>query len=485
MRTVIEIVEGTRSGKLGVTSLVEEYVGRVRQKKALNAVTYLAENEALQDARRLDALPLPERRGRLFGVPILVKDAICTRDLPTTSGSRILNRASAEGPRPYLPPYDATVIERLRAEGALVLGKANMDEFAMGSSNETSSYGPVKNPLDETRVPGGSSGGSAAGVAAELAPVALGSDTGGSIRQPASFCGIVGVKPTFGRVSRYGLIAFASSLDQIGPMTPDVRSAARLLEVMAGPDGRDSTASTAPVEGYEAACELGLAGLRFGVPEEYFAAGLDPEVRRVIDAAIEKVKNAGGVLVPVSLPHTHYGVSTYYVLATAEASSNLSRFDGVRFGLRVEAPQGGLQALYTESRARGFGPEVQRRILLGTYVLSSGFYDAYYGKAQRVRTLIARDFERAFEQVDCLLAPTSPTVAFRLGERSQDPLAMYMADVYTLPASLAGVPALSLPVGKATDRGQSLPVGLQVMAPLNGEATMFRAAAAIESLCGA
>jgi aspartyl-tRNA(Asn)/glutamyl-tRNA(Gln) amidotransferase subunit A len=483
MRTVIEIADSTRSGKASAVSVVEECLERCRQRRELNAITYLAEGEALGEARRLDALGEGKPRGRLFGVPILVKDAICTRDLPTTSGSRILNRVTPEGPRPYLPPYDATVIERLRAEGAIVVGKANMDEFAMGSSNETSFYGPVKNPLDETRVPGGSSGGSAAAVSAELVPVALGSDTGGSIRQPASFCGIVGVKPTFGRVSRYGLIAFASSLDQIGPMTPDVASAARLLEVMAGPDGRDSTASAAPVEGYEAACGAGISGLRFGIPEEYFAAGLDPEVRRQVEAAIEKVRAAGASVVPVSLPHTQYGVATYYVLATAEASSNLARFDGVRYGLRVEPPQAGLQELYTESRARGFGPEVQRRILLGTYVLSSGFYDAYYGKAQRVRTLIARDFERAFEKVDCLLAPTSPTVAFRIGERSQDPLAMYMADVYTLPASLAGVPALSLPIGTARDRGQDLPVGLQVMAPLHGETTMFRAAAAIEAFC--
>jgi aspartyl-tRNA(Asn)/glutamyl-tRNA(Gln) amidotransferase subunit A len=482
MRTVIDIAQATQSGQVTVTSVVQDCLRAIVQKQSLNAVTYVAQREALAAAASLDQLAPEMRKGRLFGVPILVKDAICTRGIPSTSGSRILNRVTSDGLLPYRPPYDATVIERLQAEGAIVLGKANMDEFAMGSSNETSFYGPVRNPLDETRVPGGSSGGSASAVAAGLSPAALGSDTGGSIRQPASFCGIVGVKPTFGRVSRYGLIAFASSLDQIGPMTPDVQSSARLLEIMSGPDGRDSTAHSEPVGNYEAATRGGLSGLRFGVPSEYFAEGLDPKVRAVMDAMLDKLKKAGAQVLPVSLPHTHYGVATYYVLATAEASSNLARFDGVRFGLRAEKPGGNLNDLYTESRGRGFGPEVQRRILLGTYVLSSGFYDAYYSKAQKVRTLIARDFERAFDAVDCIVAPTSPTVAFRLGERSQDPLAMYMADVYTLPASLAGVPALSLPIGYAEDAGATLPVGMQVIAPLHGEVTMFRAAGAIEEL---
>jgi aspartyl-tRNA(Asn)/glutamyl-tRNA(Gln) amidotransferase subunit A len=483
MRTVVEIADLTLSGKSTVSSIIREHLSLCHAGQHLNAVTYLAETEALTEAARLDSLPSEARKGRLFGVPILVKDAICTRGLPSTSGSRMLSRVTADGPAPYRPPYDATVIERLKSEGAIVLGKANMDEFAMGSSNETSAYGPVKNPLDETRVPGGSSGGSAAAVAGGLVPASLGSDTGGSIRQPASFCGIVGVKPTYGRVSRYGLIAFASSLDQIGPMAPDVRSSARLLEVMAGQDARDSTSSTTQVGSFEASVSQGIAGVRFGVPTEYFAEGLDPLVREVLDRTFDKLRAQGATLVPLSLPHTHYGVATYYVLATAEASSNLARFDGVRFGLRVEGPGTNLGELYTQSRSKGFGPEVQRRILLGTYVLSSGFYDAYYSKAQRVRTLIARDFERAFQEVDCLLAPTSPTVAFRLGERSKDPLAMYMADVYTLPASLAGIPALSLPVGNALSEGKSLPVGLQVMAPLDGETTMFRVAGAIEELC--
>lgn len=482
MKSAIELVEAHRAGKNTVLETVTAAVRACDEGAPLNALTYLARTEALEQARSLDAIPLDRRSGKLFGVPVVVKDAICTVGLPTTAGSRMLQRETEDGRVPYRPPYDATVVERLKAAGAIVLGKANMDEFAMGSSNETSAYGPVLNPVDRERTPGGSSGGSAAAVAGGLAPVALGSDTGGSIRQPAALCGVVGVKPTFGRVSRYGLIAFASSLDQIGPMTPDVRSSARVLEVLAGADGRDSTVNPTPVGAYEAACDGGLSGLRFGLPAEYFQEGLDPKVRAVVDEAIERIRASGASVVPVELPHTRYGVATYYVLATAEASSNLARFDGVRYGLRVEDRGTNLTSLYSKSRRQGFGSEVRRRILLGTYVLSAGYYDAYYGKAQKVRTLIARDFDEAFAHVDVLLTPTSPTPAFRLGEKSNDPLAMYMADVFTLPASLAGVPALSLPIGSVAGPQGPLPVGLQLICPLYAEETLFRAASAIEGM---
>lgn len=481
-KTVIEIAESVRSGTSSAVETVAEYLAASTARAGLNALTYVAESEAMAAAARLDeAKANGQELGRLAGVPIVVKDAICTTGLPTTSGSRILK---GEGPKgeelPWRAPYTATAVARLEAEGAIVVSKANMDEFAMGSSNETSSYGPVKNPWDETRVPGGSSGGSAAAVAAGLAPAALGSDTGGSIRQPAAFCGVVGVKPTYGRVSRYGLIAFASSLDQIGPMTPDVRSSARLLEIMSGDDPRDSTTATQPVGQYEKACDKPLKGLRFGLPEEYFAEGLDESIRVRLGEVVEKLKEQGCEVKPIRLPHTHYGVATYYVLATAEASSNLSRFDGVRFGLRKEASGADLGRLYSASRTAGFGDEVKRRILLGTYVLSAGYYDAYYGKAQKVRTLIRQDFDAAFEEVDAILTPTSPTPAFKAGERSDDPLAMYMADVYTLPASLAGIPGVSLPVGTVSEGGVELPVGAQILCPAMGEETMFRAAAGLE-----
>lgn len=482
-KTPIEIATRVAAGQASVTEIVRSYVRESEARASLNALTHLASDSALARARELD-----ERRARgealgpLAGVPLAVKDAICTRGLPTTAGSRILQQPGPEGSQPWRPPYDATVIERLEAAGAVVLAKANMDELAMGSSNETSAYGPVKNPWDETRIPGGSSGGSAAAVAAGLVPAALGSDTGGSIRQPAALCGVVGVKPTYGRVSRYGLIAFASSLDQIGPMTPDVRSSARLLEVMAGVDPRDSTSSRAAVERYELACDRELSGLRIGLPTEYFADGLDPAIRAATERLVDSLREAGASVTEVSMPHTQYGVATYYVLATAEASSNLSRFDGVRFGLRVEGQGMSVHDVYTQTRTAGFGAEVKRRILLGTYALSAGYYGAYYDKAQRVRTLIARDFERAFEQVDVLLTPTSPTPAFRLGERTSDPLSMYLADVYTLPASLAGVPAISVPAGTVTAEGTRLPLGVQIIAPLFGESAMFRAAAGIESI---
>jgi aspartyl-tRNA(Asn)/glutamyl-tRNA(Gln) amidotransferase subunit A len=357
-----------------------------------------------------------------------------------------------------------------------------MDEFAMGSSNENSAFGPARNPIDPTRTPGGSSGGSAAAVAAGLTPGSLGSDTGGSIRQPAALTGVVGIKPTYGRVSRYGLVAFASSLDQVGPFARDVRSAARLLEVISGADPHDSTSAALPVGDYEAACSRDVKGLRIGVPEEYFGEGLDPEVARLVRGAIEKLEKQGCEVKPVQLPHTRYGIATYYIVATAEASSNLARFDGVRFGLRVEPPRADLKAMYGATRDRGFGSEVKRRILLGTYVLSAGYYDAYYRKASQARTLIRRDFEQAFEKVDVIAAPTSPSPAFRLGEKVSDPLAMYLADIYTLPASLAGIAGLSVPCGSttATSDRPALPVGLQLLGPAFSEERLLTAAASVE-----
>jgi aspartyl-tRNA(Asn)/glutamyl-tRNA(Gln) amidotransferase subunit A len=468
---VTGIAEGVRRGEITAERVTAEALARIAARNgALNAFLHVATHEALAQARALDQRRTRgETLGPLAGVPVAVKDAICTRGMPSTAGSKIL-----EG---YLPPYDATVIERLRAADAVLVGKANLDEFAMGSSTENSAFGPARNPWDTSRTPGGSSGGSAAAVAARLTPCALGSDTGGSIRQPASLTGVVGVKPTYGRVSRYGLIAFASSLDQIGPLATDVRGAARLLSVLSGHDARDSTSLDVPPGDLEAACGRSVKGLRVGVPEEYFAEGLDPEVGDSVRAAIASLESAGCVVRSVVLPHTRYAVATYYVLATAEASSNLARFDGVRYGLRVE-PRRDLRAMYGATRDAGFGAEAKRRILLGTFVLSAGYYDAYYLKAQRVRTLIRRDFDAAFREVDVLCSPTSPTPAFRLGERVDDPLAMYLGDVYTLPASLAGLPAMSVPCAPTRS---GLPVGLQIIAPPLDESTMLAVAAAAEA----
>jgi aspartyl-tRNA(Asn)/glutamyl-tRNA(Gln) amidotransferase subunit A len=467
-----EIADRVRRGEAKAEDIAKNVIGRIEAlDPKLHAYLAVPKEKVLARAREVDAKrakgsPL----GRLAGVPIAVKDALCTRGIATTSGSKIL-----EG---WIPPYDATVVARLEAEDAIVCGKTNMDEFAMGSSNENSAYGPVKNPWDLARAPGGSSGGSAVAVAARMACAALGSDTGGSIRQPAAFTGTVGVKPTYGRVSRYGLVAFASSLDQIGPFAGDVRGAARVLSVIAGHDPHDATSLNAPVPDYEAACVASALGLRIGVPEEYFAEGLDPEIAKSVRAATEALKDAGCTVRPVSLPHTRHAVATYYVIATAEASSNLARFDGVRYGLRVEPKNADLRAMYGATRDRGFGAEVKRRILLGTFVLSAGYYDAYYLRAQKVRTLIKRDFDAAFAEVDAILSPTSPTPAFELGEKVNDPLAMYLSDVYTLPASLAGIPALSVPCAP-TKAG--LPVGLQIMAPALEEARCFALAAAWEA----
>ena len=404
----------------------------------------------------------------LGGIPLAIKDAISVAGQPCTCGSRIL--------RNYRALFDATVISKLKAAGAIPFGKTNMDEFAMGSSTENSSVKPTRNPWDTTRIPGGSSGGSAAAVAAGMAIGSLGSDTGGSIRQPAALSGVVGLKPSYGRVSRYGLVAFASSLDQIGPITKTVRDSALLLQVIAGLDPHDSTSLEAPVPNFSAALEKDLRGVRLGYPKEYLTEGIDPEVRSAIEAAIAKFNSLGAEIVEVSLPHTDYAIDSYYIIATAEASANLARFDGVRYGYRAENPKNLLDH-YGRTRAEGFGPEVKRRIILGTYVLSSGYYDAYYLRAQKVRTLIRQDFARAFAKVDALICPTTPEPAFLIGERSSDPWRMYLADIFTNAANLAGICAISLPCGFAEDR---LPLGLQIMCPALEEGRILQVANAFE-----
>ncbi len=412
------------------------------------------------------------RDGPLAGIPVAVKDNLVTAGFPTTCGSRIL-----EG---FRSPYEATAVRRLRKAGAVIVGKTNMDEFGMGSSTENSAFGPTRNPWHRERVPGGSSGGSAAAVAAGIVPVAVGSDTGGSVRQPASFCGVVGIKPTYGRVSRYGLVAFASSLDQVGALGRTVRDAATLLEVLSGHDPRDATSVDRPVPPLTAACERGVRGLVVGIPREYFPSGLDPVVRRLAERALGALEGAGAELRDVSLPHTRYAIPAYYIIAPAEASSNLARYDGVRFGRRSREADT-TERLYELSRSEGFGTEVKRRILLGTYALSAGYYDAYYGRAQEARAVIARDFERTFRDgVDVLFTPTSPTPAFRLGERIDDPYRMYLSDVFTVTANLAGVPALSVPIGLA----EGLPVGGQLMAGHWREDTLLNAAAVLEAELG-
>jgi aspartyl-tRNA(Asn)/glutamyl-tRNA(Gln) amidotransferase subunit A len=480
---VVAIAERVRRGEATAVSIAESTLARIDARDGeLNAFLTVARDEVLEQARAIDAKRARgEALGPLAGVPIALKDALCTRGVRTTCASKVLEH--------WVPPYDATVVARLRAADALLPGKTNMDEFAMGSSNENSAYGPVKNPRDLTRAPGGSSGGSAVAVASGMTPAALGSDTGGSIRQPAAFTGTVGVKPTYGRVSRFGLVAFASSLDQIGPFASDVRGAARVLSVIAGKDPRDMTCLEATPGDYEGACGASVRGLRLGVPEEYFAKGLDPEVEASVRAAIARLEADGCTVKKVQLGHTRHAVATYYVLATAEASSNLARFDGVKYGLRVEPDarrgerrsgtgKSALREMYGATRDAGFGAEVKRRILLGTFVLSAGYYDAYYLKAQKVRTLIRRDFDAAFGEVDAIVCPTSPTPAFRLGEKTADPLSMYLSDVYTLPASLAGLPAISVPCAPTRE---GLPVGLQIIAPALLETTMFALASAWEA----
>jgi len=416
-----------------------------------------------------DELQSGRDRGPLHGIPIAVKDNMVTRGLRTTCSSQILDG--------YLPPYDATVVARLRDAGAFIFGKTNLDEFAMGSSTENSAYGPTRNPWDPERVPGGSSGGSAAAVAAGSAIAALGSDTGGSIRQPASLCGVVGMKPTYGLVSRYGLVAFASSLDQIGPLGRTVEDTALILQAIAGHDECDATSYPGPVPDFSSDLEGEVSGLKVGVVRELSGEGTEPDVRSAFDAMVESLSGAGAEVSEVSLPSTSYALSAYYLIAPAECSANLARFDGVRYGLRVDGSS--VEAMMGATRARGFGPEVTRRILLGTYALSAGYYDAFYGQAQKVRTLVIRDFERAYEGVDVLVSPTSPTTAFELGARTANPLSMYLSDICTIPSNLAGAPAISVPIG--LDRS-GLPIGFQVMAPALGERMLFRVAAAAERL---
>jgi aspartyl-tRNA(Asn)/glutamyl-tRNA(Gln) amidotransferase subunit A len=472
--TIDGVREALAAKKVSARELAADFYKRIAERNPeLNAYLMLSEERAYAQADRIDALvasgkPLPE----LAGVPIAIKDVISTKSVRTTCGSKILEH--------YVPPYDATAVERLEAAGAVILGKTNCDEFAMGSSNENSAYGPVRNPEATDRVPGGSSGGSAAAVAAGLAVASLGTDTGGSIRQPGSFCGIPAMMGSYGRVSRYGLIAFASSLDRIGPFATNARDVAATLKVIAGRDSNDSTSTTAPVPDYVTAMERPVKGMRVGIPKEYFGEGMDDGVRKKIEAGIELLKKMGCQLQEIHMAHTDYAIATYYIIATAEASSNLARYDGVRYGLRVD--DSSLLAMYCKTRGAGFGAEVKRRIVLGTYVLSAGYYDAYYLKGQKVRALIAQDFRDAFTKVDVIVTPTSPVPAFKLGERTADPLQMYLADIYTVTGSLAGVPGMSVPCGKICGK---LPVGLQIFGPAFGEASVLQLAHAFEQAGGA
>ena len=467
-------IDGVRSaiasGETTATALAELHYGRIEfEDSKINSFLALSRERALLQAAKIDAMAAKgEVLPVLAGVPVGIKDVLTMQGAPATAGSLIL--------KGYRPPYDATVVTKLEAAGAVLIGKLNCDEFAMGSSNENSAYGPVLNPKALDRVPGGSSGGSAAAVAANFAVATLGTDTGGSIRQPAAFCGVVGVLPTYGRVSRYGLIAFASSLDRVGPFTRSVKDAATVLQVIAGQDHMDATSSDRPVDDYVSALNRPVEGLRIGVPEEYFGEGLDPEIRGAIETVLDGLKAAKCVVKPVSLPHTKYAIPTYYVIATAEASSNLSRFDGVRFGLR-DAEAKTLSEMYRRTRDAGFGAEVKRRILLGTYSLSAGYYDAYYKKAQQVRTLLTRDFLAAFNEVDVLVAPVTPTPAFKLGEKTDDPLQMYLEDIYSVAASLAGVCGISVPCGETKG---GLPIGVQLIGKHFDEMTMLRVAQAVE-----
>jgi aspartyl-tRNA(Asn)/glutamyl-tRNA(Gln) amidotransferase subunit A len=472
--TIDGVKDALATKKISARELAADFYKRIEARNPeLNAFLALSPERARRQTDRIDALvaegrPLPP----LAGVPVAIKDVISTRGTTTTCGSKILEN--------YIPPFDATAVERLEAAGAVILGKTNCDEFAMGSSNENSAYGPVKNPAATDRVPGGSSGGSAAAVAAGLAVAALGTDTGGSIRQPGSFCGIPAMMGSYGRVSRYGLIAFASSLDRIGPFATNIKDVAAILQVIAGRDPHDSTSTTAPVPDYQTEIVKPVKGLRLGIPKEYFAEGMDAGVRKKIEAGVEIYKKLGCELVEIRMPHTDYAIAAYYIIATAEASSNLARYDGVRYGLRVEDDS--LLAMYRKTRGAGFGPEVKRRIVLGTYVLSAGYYDAYYLKGQKVRSLIAQDFRDAFDKVDAILTPTSPVTAFKLGERTADPLQMYLADIYTVTGSLAGVPGISVPCGKVDGK---LPVGLQIFGPAFGEARILQLAHAFEQAGGA
>jgi aspartyl-tRNA(Asn)/glutamyl-tRNA(Gln) amidotransferase subunit A len=463
-KTVAELAAALRARQVSSVEITQAFLERMtRHQGELNAFISITAEAALLEAAQADARLRAQQGGPLTGVPIAHKDIFCTRGEKTTCGSRMLAN--------FVSPYDATVVERLRAAGVVMLGKTNMDEFAMGSSNETSFFGPVRNPWDRTRVPGGSSGGSAAAVAARLTPAATATDTGGSIRQPAALCGVTGLKPTYGRVSRFGMVAFASSLDQGGLITRSAEDVALLLGAMAGFDERDSTSVELPVPDYSAALEQPLKGLKIGVLKEFFDKGLDPAIEQHLRAALDLLRSQGAMVRDVSLPHLPLSVPTYYVVAPAECSSNLARFDGVRYGYRCDNPRD-LLDLYQRSRGEGFGAEVKRRIMTGTYVLSAGYYDAFYLKAQRVRQLISNDFERAFHEVDVVIGPTTPTAAFELGAKTGDPVTMYLNDIYTIGANLAGLPAISIPCGLA----QGLPVGMQIIGPHFGEERLLNVA---------
>ncbi len=463
-KTIAELSRGLAAGEYTSEQLTRHFLQRIEAHgTALNCFITVTADEALTQAREADQRRARGEAGPLTGIPMVHKDIFCTDGVKTSCGSKMLDN--------FIAPYDATVVRKLKEAGMPLLGKANMDEFAMGSSNETSFYGPVKNPWNTDTVPGGSSGGSAAIVAARLAPLATGTDTGGSIRQPAALCGVTGLKPTYGRVSRYGMIAFASSLDQGGPMTGNAEDAAWVLNVMAGFDVRDSTSVEREVPDYRSGLERPLDGLRIGLPQEYFGEGLNVEVAKVIEVAISQYKQLGAEVIEISLPNSKLSVPTYYVVAPAECSSNLSRFDGVRFGYRCEEPKD-LEDLYKRSRGEGFGSEVKRRIMIGTYALSAGYYDAYYLKAQKMRHLISDDFKQAFESVDVIMGPTAPDVAFELGAKSDDPVSMYLSDIYTIAANLAGLPGMSIPAGFVND----LPVGLQIIGNYFDEARLLNVA---------
>ena len=469
--TLADLQKKFTAGEVTARDIVQAYTLRINQVESkVKAYITQTTDTAMAQAEALDGKLKGWRRTMpLTGMPVAIKDNICTEHVPTTCASRILGN--------FVPPYDATVIARLRGQGYLLLGKTNLDEFAMGSSTENSAFGPSRNPWNISHVPGGSSGGSAAAVAADECVAALGSDTGGSIRQPAALCGVVGLKPTYGRVSRFGLIAFASSLDQIGPITKDVTDAAIMLNVIAAHDPLDSTSANLPVPDYTKALKKkDLKKLKVGVPQEFFTSGIDPEVEQAVRAAIEELKNLGGQIKDISLPTTDYAVAIYYLIATAEASSNLARYDGVKYGLRTKQTKD-LLDMYVKTRQEGFGPEVKRRIMLGTYALSAGYYDAYYGKAQAARTMTKRDFDEAFKEVDLIVTPVTPTPAFKLGEKSEDPLQMYLSDIFTISVNLAGLPAIAVPCGFSK---AGLPIGLQIIGRPFEEDTLLRAAHAYE-----
>ena len=468
--TIHQALEKLRSRELSAAQLTQSVLDRIRATdEKIHSYLTVSENEALAQAKEADRiLSAGDRPPPLCGIPVAVKDVILTQSIRSTAGSKILED--------FIPPYDASVVHKLKEAGAVIIGKVNCDEFAMGSSNENSAYGPSKNPWDVSRVPGGSSGGSATCVAADQALASLGTDTGGSIRLPASFCGVVGLKPTYGRVSRFGVVAYASSLDQVGPVAKDVRDCATMLQAIAGHDPRDSTSVDTPTQDYLAKLERGVKGLKVGIPKEYFVEGMQPEVDQAVHKAIDELQALGAEPISVSLPHTDYAIATYYIIATAEASSNLARYDGVKYGHRSARAEG-LVDMYRQSRAEGFGPEVKRRIMLGTYALSAGYYDAYYLKAQKVRSLIRKDFLDAFQACDVLATPVAPTTAFRLGEKTADPMTMYLSDIFTIAVNLAGLPGLSVPCG--FDQ-HGMPMSVQLIGKPFGEEALLQAGYAYE-----